>query len=72
MLHDLLLPQLLPHRGRLLGWSVTDLCLARLALVRDDHDAARGHLRDALALVRGSGAALFEKPILALLDRATG
>ncbi|WP_169950351.1 BTAD domain-containing putative transcriptional regulator [Microbispora sp. H11081] len=72
VLHDLLLPQLLPHRGRLLGWSVADLCLARLALVRDDSDAARDHLRDALALVRGSGAALFEKPILALLDRATG
>ncbi|WP_169982087.1 BTAD domain-containing putative transcriptional regulator [Microbispora sp. H10836] len=60
---------LLSHRGRLLGWSVTDLCLARLALVRDDPDTARRHLRDALALVRGSGVTLYEKPILALLAR---
>ncbi|MEN3536091.1 BTAD domain-containing putative transcriptional regulator [Microbispora sp. ZYX-F-249] len=65
VLHDLLLP----HRGRLLGWSVTDLCLARLALVRDDGDTARRHLRDALALVRRSGVTLYEKPILALLAR---
>ncbi|MEV4458040.1 AAA family ATPase, partial [Microbispora sp. NPDC049633] len=65
VLHDLLLP----HRGRLLGWSVTDLCLARLTLVRDDLDTARGHLRDALALVRRSGVTLYEKPILDLLAR---
>ncbi|OPG04005.1 hypothetical protein [Microbispora sp. GKU 823] len=64
-LHDLLLP----HQGRLLGWSVTDLCLARLALARDDREAAGRRLRAALALVRRSGAALYEKPILALLDR---
>ncbi|MBE3014549.1 AAA family ATPase [Microbispora sp. NEAU-D428] len=64
-LHDLLLP----HQGRLLGWSVTDLCLARLALARDDREAAGRRLRAALALVRRSGAALYEKPILALLNR---
>ncbi|KAB8183710.1 AAA family ATPase [Microbispora catharanthi] len=63
-LHDLLLP----HQGRLLGWSVTDLCLARLALARDDRDAAGPRLRAALALVRRSGVALYEKPILALLN----
>ncbi|WP_432930890.1 BTAD domain-containing putative transcriptional regulator [Microbispora sp. CA-135349] len=60
---------LLPHRGRLLGWAVTDLCLARLALARDDRETARRHLRDALALVRRSGATLYEKPILALQTR---
>ncbi len=63
-LHDLLLA----HQGRLLGWSVTDLCLARLALARDDREAAGPRLRAALALVRRSGVALYEKPILALLD----
>ncbi|MGI5160531.1 BTAD domain-containing putative transcriptional regulator [Microbispora sp. CA-102843] len=64
-LHDLLLP----HQGRLLGWSVTDLCLARLALALDDREDAARRLRAALALVRRSGATLYEKPILALLAR---
>lgn len=58
---------LLPSEGRLLGWSVADLCLARLALARDDRETAARHLRDALAFVRRSGILLYEKPILALL-----
>ncbi|MDP9867941.1 MULTISPECIES: AAA family ATPase [Streptosporangium] len=60
--------RLLPHAGRLLGWSVTDLCLGRLALARGDHAAAGAHLRAALAFVRRSSAALYERPILDLLD----
>ncbi|MDP9867818.1 MULTISPECIES: AAA family ATPase [Streptosporangium] len=61
--------RLVVNEGRLLGWSVTDLCLGRLALARGDRAAAGSHLRSALNFVRRSEAILYERPILDLLAR---
>lgn len=61
--------RLVVNEGRLLGWSVTDLCLGRLALARGDRAATGSHLRSALNFVRRSEAILYERPILDLLAR---
>ncbi len=60
---------LAPSAGRLLGWSVADLCLGRLALAFGDREAAVRHLRAALDLVARSGAVLYEVPVRGLLAR---
>ncbi|MCT9929027.1 AAA family ATPase [Planotetraspora sp. A-T 1434] len=67
---EALYARLEPISGRLLGWSVTDLCLGRLALVWGDRDLAADRLRGALGFVRRSGAWLYEQPILELLGTA--
>ncbi|MEV4242484.1 BTAD domain-containing putative transcriptional regulator [Streptosporangium canum] len=51
--------RLAPSAGRLLGWSVTDLCLGRLALLDGDRERAEAHLRAAEAFVRRSGAEVY-------------
>ncbi|MCC5574163.1 AAA family ATPase [Microtetraspora sp. AC03309] len=61
--------RLAPSGGRLLGWSVADLCLGRLALGLGDDEAASRHLRAALDLVARSGAVLYEAPVRELLAR---
>ena len=58
--------RLAPHAGRLLGWSLTDLCLARLALLGGDEDRARAHLRAAEAFAAGAGLRVHEPAIRAL------
>ncbi|GGL07448.1 BTAD domain-containing putative transcriptional regulator [Planomonospora parontospora] len=64
--------RLAPHAGRLLGWSVTDLCLARLALLRGDRDRAGEHLRAAEAFVRRSGVRVHEPALRELRARLSG
>ncbi|MEV4531966.1 BTAD domain-containing putative transcriptional regulator [Streptosporangium sp. NPDC049304] len=61
--------RLAPHAGRLLGWSLTDLCLARLALLGGDEDRAKAHLRAAEAFAAGAGARVYEPAIRALGER---
>ncbi|MFF4774768.1 BTAD domain-containing putative transcriptional regulator [Microtetraspora fusca] len=62
--------RLAPSAGRLLGWSVADLCLGRLALALGDREAAAGHLRAARDLVARSGAVLYEPRVRELLARS--
>jgi hypothetical protein len=63
----ILYARLAPHAGRLLGWSLTDLCLARLALLGGDEERARIHLRAAEAFAAGAGLRVHE-PALHALD----
>ncbi|GAA4193578.1 hypothetical protein GCM10022252_36730 [Streptosporangium oxazolinicum] len=58
--------RLAPHAGRLLGWSLTDLCLTRLALLGGDEDRARAHLRAAETFAAGAGLRVYEPAIRAL------
>ncbi|WP_084195155.1 BTAD domain-containing putative transcriptional regulator [Streptosporangium amethystogenes] len=58
--------RLVPHAGRLLGWSLTDLCLARLALLDGDEERAEVHLRAAAAFAAGAGPRVYEPAIRAL------
>ncbi|GAA0845183.1 BTAD domain-containing putative transcriptional regulator [Streptosporangium amethystogenes subsp. fukuiense] len=58
--------RLAPHAGRLLGWSLTDLCLARLALLDGDEERAGVHLRAAEAFAAGAGPRVYEPAIRAL------
>ncbi|WP_440098805.1 BTAD domain-containing putative transcriptional regulator [Streptosporangium sp. H16] len=58
--------RLAPHAGRLLGWSLTDLCLARLALLGGDADRARAHLRAAEAFAAGAGLRVYGPALRAL------
>ncbi|MEV8631109.1 BTAD domain-containing putative transcriptional regulator [Streptosporangium sp. NPDC051023] len=51
---------LAPNAGRLLGWSVTDLCLARLALLDGDAEHANAHLRAARDFADRAGLSLYE------------
>ncbi|WP_433350094.1 BTAD domain-containing putative transcriptional regulator [Microtetraspora malaysiensis] len=62
--------RLAPSVGRLLGWSVADFCLGRLALALGDQDAAVRHLTAALDLVARSGAVLYEPRVRELLARS--
>ncbi|MBG0828270.1 AAA family ATPase [Planomonospora sp. ID67723] len=57
-----------PSAGRLLGWSVADLCLARLALLDGDEDRASAHLRAAEAFVHRAGLRVYE-PVLDALRK---
>ncbi|MDP9846237.1 BTAD domain-containing putative transcriptional regulator [Streptosporangium lutulentum] len=59
--------RLAPNAGRLLGWSVTDLCLARLALL-DGDERAPAHLRAAEAFVGEAGLRVYEPALRALAD----
>ncbi|MEU4538431.1 BTAD domain-containing putative transcriptional regulator [Streptosporangium sp. NPDC023825] len=61
--------RLAPHAGRLLGWSLTDLCLARLALLGGDADRARAHLRAAEAFAAGAGLRVYGPALRALGER---
>ncbi|MEU8042054.1 BTAD domain-containing putative transcriptional regulator [Streptosporangium sp. NPDC049078] len=61
--------RLAPHAGRLLGWSLTDLCLARLALLGGDEGRAKAHLRAAEAFAAGAGTRVYEPAIRALGER---
>jgi|GEM_PF-1628769 len=61
--------RLAPHAGRLLGWSLTDLCLARLALLGGDEDRAKVHLRAAEAFAAGAGPRVYEPALRALGER---
>ncbi|GAA3414742.1 hypothetical protein [Streptosporangium vulgare] len=65
---------LAPHAGRLLGWSLTDLCLARLALLGGDRDLAETHLRAAEAFAAKAGLRVHEPALRALGEtlRSTG
>ncbi|GAA3154608.1 hypothetical protein GCM10010466_51950 [Planomonospora alba] len=63
---------LAPHAGRLLGWSVADLCLARLALLLGDRERAAGHLRAAEEFVRRAGTRVHEPALRRLRERITG
>ncbi|GHH68833.1 ATPase AAA [Streptosporangium violaceochromogenes] len=58
--------RLAPNAGRLLGWSVTDLCLARLALLDGDEERARAHLRAAESLITGAGLRVYDPALRAL------
>ncbi|GAA3444634.1 BTAD domain-containing putative transcriptional regulator [Planomonospora venezuelensis] len=60
--------RLVPHAGRLLGWSAADLCLARLALLLGDRERAGEHLRAAEAFVHRAGLRVHE-PVLGELER---
>ncbi|WP_433253076.1 BTAD domain-containing putative transcriptional regulator [Streptosporangium sp. CA-135522] len=62
----LLYGRLAPNAGRLLGWSVTDLCLGRLALLEGDRERAEAHLRAAGDFVRGAGVSVYEPALRAL------
>ncbi|MFI6452868.1 BTAD domain-containing putative transcriptional regulator [Streptosporangium amethystogenes] len=62
--------RLAPHAGRLLGWSLTDLCLARLALLGGDEERAGAHLRAAAAFAAGAGPRVYEPAIRALGERS--
>ncbi|ETK33826.1 hypothetical protein MPTA5024_22725 [Microbispora sp. ATCC PTA-5024] len=59
--------RLAPNAGRLLGWSVADLCLGRLALALGEREEAAARLRSALGFVRRSGALVYERAVLDLL-----
>lgn len=50
----------------MLGWSLTDLCLARLALLGGDEDRAEAHLRAAGAFAAKAGLRVHEPAIRAL------
>ncbi|WP_329425608.1 AAA family ATPase [Streptosporangium sp. NBC_01495] len=63
---EILYARLAPHAGRLLGWSLTDLCLARLALLGGDEDRAEAHLRAAGAFAAKAGLRVHEPAIRAL------
>ncbi|GAT65347.1 transcriptional regulator [Planomonospora sphaerica] len=69
---EVLAGHLAPHAGRLLGWSVTDLCLARLALLHGDRDRAGEHLRAAEAFVRRAGVRVHEPALRELRARLSG
>ncbi|MER5628729.1 BTAD domain-containing putative transcriptional regulator [Streptosporangium sp. NPDC002544] len=58
--------RLAPNAGRLLGWSLTDLCLARLALLDGDEERAGAHLRAAEAFAAGAGLRVYEPAFRAL------
>ncbi|GIH89998.1 BTAD domain-containing putative transcriptional regulator [Planobispora siamensis] len=59
---------LTPGAGRLLGWSVADLCLTRLALLDGDGERAALHLRAAGEFVRRAGLRVYE-PALEELEK---
>ncbi|WP_326636432.1 AAA family ATPase [Streptosporangium sp. NBC_01755] len=58
--------RLAPNTGRLLGWSLTDLCLARLALLDGDEERAGAHLRAAEAFAAAAGLRVYEPALRAL------
>lgn len=58
--------RLAPNAGRSLGWSVTDLCLARLALLNGD-ERAPAHLRAAAAFVGEAGLRVYEPALRSLM-----
>ncbi|MEV7005902.1 BTAD domain-containing putative transcriptional regulator [Streptosporangium sp. NPDC051022] len=60
---------LAPNAGRLLGWSVTDLCLGRLALLEGDAGRASAHLRAAEEFVGRAGLARYEPALRELTGR---
>ncbi|MEV4182628.1 hypothetical protein AB0J28_14440, partial [Streptosporangium canum] len=64
--------RLAPSAGRLLGWSVTDLCLGRLALLDGDRERAEAHLRAAEAFVHRAGAEVYGPALRALLKSLAG
>ncbi|RCG30929.1 hypothetical protein DQ384_13315 [Sphaerisporangium album] len=55
-----------------IGWSLAELCLGRLALALGDHASAGRHLREALDFARRTGAVVYEAPARALLAGITG
>ncbi|MDP9862505.1 MULTISPECIES: BTAD domain-containing putative transcriptional regulator [Streptosporangium] len=61
--------RLAPNAGRLLGWSVTDLCLARLALLDGDRERAGAHLRAAEDFVRRAGTEVYRPALRDLRAR---
>ncbi|MFF5211270.1 BTAD domain-containing putative transcriptional regulator [Streptosporangium sp. NPDC000396] len=58
--------RLAPNAGRLFGWSVTDLCLGRLALLEGDSERAGSHLRAAESFVADAGLHLYQPVLRAL------
>ncbi|AWS41051.1 BTAD domain-containing putative transcriptional regulator [Streptosporangium sp. 'caverna'] len=58
--------RLAPNAGRSLGWSVTDLCLARLALLNGD-ERAPAHLRAAEVFVGEAGLRVYEPALRSLM-----
>ncbi|GAA2866178.1 BTAD domain-containing putative transcriptional regulator [Streptosporangium fragile] len=60
---------LTPNAGRLLGWSLTDLCLARLALLGGDRDRAAAHLRAAEEFAGRAGTRVYDPALRALAER---
>ncbi|MFC4057365.1 BTAD domain-containing putative transcriptional regulator [Planomonospora corallina] len=63
---------LAPHAGRLLGWSVTDLCLARLALLIGDREGADRHLRAAEEFTARAGVRVHGPALRRLRERLSG
>ncbi|GLK08180.1 hypothetical protein GCM10017600_15850 [Streptosporangium carneum] len=59
---------LAPNAGRLLGWSVTDLCLGRLALLDGDAERASAHLEAAEEFVARAGLKRYEPAVRELAD----
>ncbi|GGS61136.1 ATPase AAA [Planobispora rosea] len=59
---------LAPEAGRLLGWSVADLCMARLALLDGDRKRAGEHLRAAQGFVRRAGVRAYDLALDALAE----
>ncbi|MEU9831036.1 BTAD domain-containing putative transcriptional regulator [Streptosporangium sp. NPDC048047] len=60
---------LAPDAGRLVGWSVADLCLARLALLAGDRERAAAHLRAAGEFIAVAGLRGYEPALRALRAR---
>ncbi|GAA3428589.1 hypothetical protein GCM10018953_57720 [Streptosporangium nondiastaticum] len=61
--------RLAPDAGRLVGWSVADLCLARLALLAGDRERAGAHLRAAGEFVAAAGLRGYGPALRVLRDR---
>lgn len=64
--------RLAPGAGRLLGWSVADLCLGRLALLDGDRERASAHLRAAEEFIRRAGARVYLPALRALRESPAG